>query len=55
MKKAFNRIAEALNEALSIARGEENPFKLHLPTKVDIRPSSAQKSAAASTASRSER
>ncbi|HEV3045507.1 MAG TPA: helix-turn-helix domain-containing protein [Roseiarcus sp.] len=36
-KKAFNKIAEGLNEALSIARGETKPFKLYVPSKVDVR------------------
>jgi putative transcriptional regulator len=36
-KTAFNKIAEGLNEALSIARGETKPFKLHVPSEVDVR------------------
>jgi putative transcriptional regulator len=36
-KKAFNKIAEGLNEALSIARGQAKPFKLHVPSEIDVR------------------
>jgi putative transcriptional regulator len=35
-KKAFDKIAEGLNEALSIARGETKPYKLHVPPEIDV-------------------
>lgn len=36
-RKTFNKIAEGLHEALSIARGEAKPFKLHVPPEIDVR------------------
>lgn len=36
-KKAFDKIAEGLTEALSIARGETKPAKLHIPPEIDVR------------------
>jgi putative transcriptional regulator len=36
-KKAFDKIAEGLNEALSIARGEAKPARVHLPPEIDVR------------------
>ena len=36
-KKAFDKIAEGLNEALAIARGEAKPAKLHVPVTIDVR------------------
>lgn len=36
-KKAFDKIAEGLTEALSIARGETKPAKLHVPPEIDVR------------------
>ena len=36
-RKAFEKIAEGLNEALSIARGEKKPAKLHIPPEIDVR------------------
>ena len=36
-KKAFDKIAEGLHEALAIARGERKPAKLHLPPDIDVR------------------
>jgi putative transcriptional regulator len=36
-KKAFDKIAEGLNEALAIARGEAKPAGLHVPTDIDVR------------------
>jgi putative transcriptional regulator len=36
-KKAFDKIAAGLTEALSIARGEAKPAKLHVPLELDIR------------------
>ena len=36
-KKAFDKIAAGLTEALSIARGESKPAKLHIPPEIDVR------------------
>lgn len=36
-KKAFDKIAEGLHEALAIARGEKKPAKLHIPPEIDVR------------------
>jgi putative transcriptional regulator len=36
-KKAFDKIAEGLSEALAIARGEAKPARLHIPTEIDVR------------------
>jgi len=36
-KKAFDRIAEGLNEALAIARGEAQPARLYIPTEIDVK------------------
>ena len=36
-KKAFDKIAEGLTEALAIARGETKPAKLHIPPEIDVR------------------
>jgi putative transcriptional regulator len=36
-KKAFDKIAEGLNEVLAIARGEAKPAKLHIPAEIDVR------------------
>jgi len=36
-KKAFDKIAEGLNEALEIARGERKPAKLHVPQEISVR------------------
>ena len=36
-KKAFDKIAEGLTEALSIARGASKPAKLHIPPEIDVR------------------
>lgn len=30
-KKVFDQIAEGLQEALAVARGEAEPYKLHVP------------------------
>jgi putative transcriptional regulator len=32
-KKAFNKIAAGLKEAIEVARGNANPSKLHAPKK----------------------
>jgi putative transcriptional regulator len=36
-RKAFDQIAEGLNEALQIARGEAQPFRLHVPAEIDVK------------------
>lgn len=36
-KKAFDKIAEGMAEALAIARGEAEAFKLHVPAEMDVR------------------
>lgn len=36
-KKAFDKIAEGLNEALAVARGQIGSAKLHVPPEVDVR------------------
>ena len=36
-RKAFDRIAEGLTEALAIARGEAKPARLHIPAEIDVR------------------
>src|SRR3954451_15712088 len=36
-KAAFNKIAEGLNEALAVARGEAEPYRLHVPPEIDVR------------------
>jgi putative transcriptional regulator len=36
-KKAFDKIAEGLAEALAIARGDAKPAKLHVPPEIDVR------------------
>ncbi len=36
-KKAFDRIAKGLNEALAFARGELKPVKLHVPAELDVK------------------
>jgi putative transcriptional regulator len=36
-KKAFDRIAEGLDEALAIARGEAQPAQLYIPTEIDVK------------------
>lgn len=36
-KKAFDKIAEGLKEALAVARGEKKPYKLHVPAEIDVR------------------
>jgi putative transcriptional regulator len=36
-KKAFGKIAEGLNEALAIARGEKAPLQLYVPPEMDVR------------------
>jgi putative transcriptional regulator len=36
-KKAFDKIAGGLREALEIARGNAKPSKLHVPAEIDVR------------------
>jgi putative transcriptional regulator len=36
-KIAFDKIAEGLTEALSIARGETRPAKLYVPAEIDVK------------------
>ena len=36
-KKAFDRIAEGLDEALAIARGEAQPARLFIPAEIDVK------------------
>lgn len=36
-KKAFDQIAEGLNEVLGIVRGAAKPARLHVPSEIDVR------------------
>jgi putative transcriptional regulator len=36
-KKAYEKIAEGLSEALAVVRGEAKPAKLHVPAEIDVR------------------
>jgi putative transcriptional regulator len=36
-KKAFDKIAEGLNEALAIARKEAKPARIFVPPEIDVR------------------
>ena len=36
-KAVFDQISEGLNEALSIARDEAEPYKLHVPAELDVK------------------
>lgn len=38
-KKAFDKIAAGLNDAIAIARGEANPatFNVHVPEEIDVK------------------
>lgn len=36
-KKAFDKIAAGLNEALEVARGNAKPSKLHVPPEINVR------------------
>ena len=36
-KRAFDKIADGLNEAIDIARGETKPARLHVPSELDVR------------------
>lgn len=36
-KVVFNQISKGLNEALAVARGEREPFMLHVPPVLDVK------------------
>lgn len=36
-KQVFDQIAEGLSEALAVARGEAEPYKLHVPAEIDVK------------------
>jgi putative transcriptional regulator len=36
-KRAFDKIAEGLTEALEIARGNIEPARMHVPREIDVR------------------
>ncbi|WP_040325391.1 helix-turn-helix domain-containing protein [Aurantimonas manganoxydans] len=36
-KEVFNQIAEGLEEALSVTRGESSPYRLYVPSEVDVK------------------
>ncbi|TFF20652.1 transcriptional regulator [Jiella endophytica] len=36
-KKAFDKIAEGLGEAIAISKGEMNPARLYVPDDIDVR------------------
>lgn len=36
-KKVFDQIAEGLQEALAVARGDAQPYKLHVPAEIDVK------------------
>lgn len=36
-KKVFEQIAEGLQEALAVARGDAEPYKLHVPAEIDVK------------------
>ena len=36
-RKAFDKIAKGLNEALAIANGEAHPAKLYVPPEIDVK------------------
>ena len=36
-KRAFDKIAEGLREAIAVARGERKPAKLFVPPELDVR------------------
>jgi putative transcriptional regulator len=36
-KRAFDKIAEGLNEALAVARGEVGAARMHVPPEMDVR------------------
>ena len=36
-KRAYDKIAAGLNEALAVARGKAKPSKLHVPPEIDVK------------------
>lgn len=36
-KKVFDQIAEGLEEAIAVARGDAKPFRLHVPAEIDVK------------------
>jgi putative transcriptional regulator len=36
-KKAFDKIAAGLNDAIAVARGESKPARLHVPAELDVK------------------
>jgi putative transcriptional regulator len=36
-KQVFDQIGEGLKEALAVARKEAEPYKLHVPSEIDVR------------------
>jgi putative transcriptional regulator len=36
-KRAFDKIAEGLREAIAVARGEAEPARLHVPAEIDVK------------------
>jgi putative transcriptional regulator len=36
-RQVFDQIAEGLNEALAVARGDAMPYKLHVPAEIDVK------------------
>lgn len=36
MTKAFDQIMEGMTEALAIARGETQPYRLHVPQEINV-------------------
>lgn len=36
-RKAFDKIAEGLNEALAVAKGEAKPARLYVPAEINVR------------------
>jgi putative transcriptional regulator len=36
-RKAFEKIADGLREAVAVVRGEAKPAKLHIPSEIDVR------------------
>jgi putative transcriptional regulator len=36
-KRAFDKITQGLREALSIARGDAKPARLHIPPEIEVR------------------
>lgn len=36
-KEVFDQIAEGLREAIAVARGDDQPYKLHVPSEIDVK------------------